>query len=93
MPIARPQLERVLAELNAKRAPEHAIEVVRVEPAQFELSFPDVLLGEATCVDEHFTDVQFALSLRENVDTSIVGAKLDEAARRYRVAYEVVEWD
>lgn len=93
MPLAKEQLARVLAELNAKRSPEHAIEVLRFAPQAFELSFPDVLLGEATCVDEHFTDVQFALSVREKVDTSIVGAKVDEDARRYAVAYEVIEWD
>lgn len=93
MPLAREQLDRVVAALNAGRPLEHAIEVVSFGKGTFELSFADVPLGDASCVDEHFTDVQFALSVHEKVDTSVVGAKHDESARRYLVAYEVIEWD
>ena len=93
MPIERAQLERVLGRINLEHRPGQEVRLVAFSPKGFTLSFFDLPMPEGSCLDEHFTEVQFALNAQEKVDAGIVGARYDEAERRYLVEYEVIEWD
>lgn len=61
--------------------------------ARFRLSFPNRAMPEGQCIDQDFTEIQWALHEDRQVVTSIVGGRHDEAADRYLIDYEVVEWD
>lgn len=50
-------------------------------------------MGEGQCIDQDFTEIQWALHERAKVFTSIQSGRLDEDTRRYHIEYDVVEWD
>lgn len=94
MPLDRATLEEVLAAVNAARPSDKPVVLESFEPkGRFVLSYPERALPEGQCIDQDFTDVQFALFEARDVSTNIVGGARDDADGRYRMTYEVVEWD
>jgi hypothetical protein len=94
MPITRPMVERHLAALNAARRPDQPVRLESYQdPARFVLSFPNRSMPEGQCIDQDFTDIQFALLESEKVFTGIQNGRLDETSDRYWIEYEEIVWD
>ena len=94
MPIDRATLEEFIAKVNATRPSDKPVQIVAFEPpGKFVLSYPDRAMPEGQCIDQDFTDIQFALFEGRDLATNIVGGQKDEGAGRYVMTYEVVEWD
>lgn len=89
----RKTLEEHVAKLNAQKRPEHAIRIEGFDDAgRFLLSYPDRAMPEGQCIDQDFTDIQFALFEAMDVSTNIVGGERRDDDR-YHMQYEVVVWD
>lgn len=94
MPIDRATLEEFLAKVNATRPSDKPVRIVSFEPpGRFVLSYPDRAMPEGQCIDQDFTDIQFALFEARDLATNIVGGQKDEDAGQYVMTYEVVDWD
>jgi hypothetical protein len=94
MPLPKDLLERNLAKVNQARRPDLAIKLESYEPpGRFVLSFPDRAMPEGQCIDQDFSEIQWALHENEKIDTGIQGGRKDEALGRYFIDYEVIEWD
>lgn len=93
MTLERATLEAHVAKLNASRRPDHAIRIESFDEAgRFVLSYPDRTMPEGQCIDQDFTDVQFALFEERQLTTNIIGGeKRDD--ERYHMEYELVVWD
>lgn len=93
MPLDRPTLETYVAKLNAQRRAELAIRIESFdEKGRFVLSYPDRAMPEGQCIDQDFTDIQFALFEDRDLSTNIVGGERRDDDR-YHMQYEVVVWD
>lgn len=93
MPVERAVVEAYLAKLNAARRPDQGIKLEAFDPpGKFTLSFPNRAMPEGQCIDQDFTDIQFALHEERQIDTNIVGGQLRDDGR-YWMRYEVIEWD
>ena len=94
MPIDRATLEEFVAKVNAARPADLPVKLEAFEaPGRFTLSYPERALPEGQCIDQDFTDIQFALFEGRDIATNIVGGARDEASGRYVMLYEVVDWD
>lgn len=94
MPIDRATLEEFVAKVNATRPQDKPVALVAYEPpGRFVLGYPDRVMPEGQCIDQDFTDIQFALFEAKGLSTNIVGGQKDEDVGRYLMTYEVVEWD
>ena len=94
MPLPRDVLEAQLARLNQARRPEHVVRLVSYEPpGRFVLSFPDRPMPEGACIDQDFTEIQFALHEHAKLFTDLRSGRKDDETDRYLIEYEVVEWD
>ena len=93
MTLDRPTLETYVAKLNAQRRPELAIRIESFdEKGRFVLSYPDRAMPEGQCIDQDFTDIQFALFEDRDLSTNIVGGERRDDDR-YHMQYELVVWD
>lgn len=93
MPLPKDVLEAALARLNGTRREEHRVRLESYEPpGRFVLSFPDRPMPEGMCIDQDFSEIQFALLERDRVFTDLRGGRQDEEGR-YLIEYDVVEWD
>lgn len=93
MPLDRALVEAQLARINAQRRPDEPVRLESYEdPGRFVLSFPDRPMPEGQCLDQDFTEIQWLLH-ETKAFTNIVGGRKDEAAGRYLIEYEVMEWD
>lgn len=93
MPVDRQILEENLARVNVGRRKEHIIQIAAFSPQRFTLSFANREMPEGQCIDQDFTDIQFALHENAKIDTGIQAGRLDEEKQRYFIDYEVIEWD
>ena len=94
MPLDRATLDEFVAKVNAKRRPDQPVKVEAYEPpGAFVLSYPERAMPEGQCIDQDFTDIQFALFEERDLTTNIVGGERREEDGRYHMRYEVVEWD
>ena len=93
MPVDRATLDAALAQLNKPRRADQQVRVESFDGARFQLSFPNRAMPEGQCIDQDFTEIQWTLHEDDKLTTSIVGGRHDEAADRYFIDYEVVEWD
>ncbi|HET6404684.1 MAG TPA: hypothetical protein VFH78_08555 [Candidatus Thermoplasmatota archaeon] len=94
MPIDRATLEEFVARVNATRPADKPVRIESFDPpGRFVLSYPDRPMPEGQCIDQDFTDIQFALFEARELSTNLVGGAKDEDAGRYVMTYEVVEWD
>ena len=94
MPLPKETLEANLAKVNAARRPDLVVKLESYEPpGKFVLSFPDRAMPEGQCIDQDFTEIQWALHENDKVTTGIQGGRKDEASGRYYIDYEVIEWD
>lgn len=93
MGLDRALLEEHVARLNAARRPDITIRIEAFDDAgRFLLSYPDRVMPEGQCIDQDFTDIQFALFEERGLTTNIVGGeKRDD--ERYHMQYEIVVWD
>lgn len=93
MPLSKDALEAHVARLNEARRPDERVRVESYEPpGRFVLSFPDRPMPPGQCIDQDFSEIQFALHERDGVFTDLRGGRRDDAEGRYHVEYEVVEW-
>lgn len=91
--LERKTIEEHVAKLNAQRRPELAIRIESLDDAgRFVLSYPDRAMPEGQCIDQDFTDIQFALFEALDLSTNIVGGERRDDGR-YHMQYEVVVWD
>ena len=94
MPLPREVLEANLAKVNASRRADLLVKLESYEPpGRFVLSFPDRAMPEGQCIDQDFTEIQWALHEGHQVTTGIQGGRKDEESGRYYIDYEVIEWD
>lgn len=94
MPIDRDTVERHVAQLNALRKPDEHVRLEAYEPpGRFVLSFPNRPVPPEQCIDQDFTEIQFALHEQAKIDTGIQNGRLDEETDRYVIEYAVIEWD
>jgi len=93
VPLDRATLDEAVARLNKSRRNDQQVKVESFDGARFTLSFPNRAMPEGQCIDQDFTEVQWALHEKDQLVTSIVGGRHDEALDRYFMDYEVVEWD
>lgn len=93
MQLTRALLDDHVTRLNAARRADIAIRIESFEEAgRFVLSYPERAMPEGQCIDQDFTDIQFALFEERALTTNIVGGeKRDD--ERYHMQYEVVDWD
>lgn len=93
MPISRETVEEFVAKLNATRRPDHHVKLEEYKaPGEFVLSFPNRPMPPEQCIDQDFSEIQFALHEEKRIDTNIVvGRLLDD--ERYHMRYQVIEWD
>lgn len=89
----RALLESHVARMNATRRKEHAIQLVKHEGPRFTLAFPDREMPEGQCIDQDFTEIQWALHEEDKLTTSIIGGRRDDDEGRYFIDYELVVWD
>lgn len=93
MPLDRATLDAALAQLNKARRADQQVRVESFDGARFQLSFPNRAMPEGQCIDQDFTEIQFALFEEKDVTTGIVEGKHDPDSDRYVMTYEVTEWD
>jgi hypothetical protein len=93
VPVEERAVRENLARINAARRPSEAVTLESFTPQRFVLSFPDRAMPEGQCIDQDFSEIQFALLEHDKVYTGIQGGRLDEDARRYFIEYAVTEWD
>jgi hypothetical protein len=93
MPVQRRAVEESLARINAARPADQQVKLESFTPQRFVLSFPDRPMPEGQCIDQDFSEIQFALLEQDKVYTGIQGGRQDEADRRYHIEYAVTEWD
>lgn len=94
MPIDRATVERFVAKLNAARPPALPVRLEEyVAPGRFVLSFPNRPMSEGQCIDQDFSEIQWALHEEARIDTGIQAGRHDAEADRYHITYEVIEWD
>lgn len=94
MPLPRDVLEKTLGRINQARRPDEQVSLVSFEPpGRFILSFPDRPMPEGQCIDQDFSEVQFALHETHGLFTDLRSGRRDDDQARYFIEYEVVEWD
>lgn len=93
MPLDRAALDDALDRVNRPRRPDQRVRVESFDGARFTLSFPNRAMPEGQCIDQDFTEVQWALHEKDALVTSIVGGRHDPETDRYFMDYELVEWD
>lgn len=94
MTLPKEVLDQHVALLNKHRREDERVKLEHYEePGRFTLSFPNRPMVEGECIDQDFTEIQFALHEKHRVDTGIQGGRHDPASDRYFVDYEVIEWD
>lgn len=87
------QVRAHLERMNAARRKDQDVRLESFDGKRFTLSFPNREMPEGQCIDQDFTEVQWALHEQEKVTTGIQGGRLDETDGRYHIVYEVIEWD
>ena len=93
MPVDRATVESYVAKLNASRKPDEHVKLEQFDaPREFLLSYPNRAVPEGACIDQDFTEIQFALFEERKLTTQIGGGELRDDGR-YWMRYEVVEWD
>lgn len=94
MPIDRATLETFVAKLNATRRSDHFVRIESFDPpGDFVLSYPDRPMPPEQCIDQDFSEIQFALLDEKQITTGIVAGALNPADERCHMRYQVVEWD
>lgn len=94
MPIDRKTLEEHVALVNKDRKADMLVKLESYDPpGRFVLSFPNREMPFGECIDQDFTEIQFALHERAKIDTGIQSGRLDPETDRYFMEYEVIEWD
>lgn len=87
------RIQEEVAKLNASRRKDQLVRVERIEGDQFTLSFPNRAMPEGQCIDQDFTEIQWAIHEKDQTVTSIVGGRHEPADDRYYIDYELVRWD